>query len=58
MTEFKTTDVPMEQPRSATPEVLNQAAMNRETLIQRLEHELNILRAHSERASRLVISAK
>jgi len=50
MTEFKTTDVPMEQPRSASSEVLTKAAMTHETLIQRLEHELTILRAHSERA--------
>ena len=50
MTEFKTTDVPMDQPRSASSEVLTQAAIAHETLIQRLEHELTILRAHSERA--------
>jgi hypothetical protein len=49
MTEFKTTDVPMDQTRSASPEVLTQAAMSHETLIQRLEHELTMLRAHSER---------
>ena len=50
MTKFKTTDVPMDQPRSASSEVLTQAAIAHETLIQRLEHELTILRAHSERA--------
>jgi hypothetical protein len=50
MTEFKATDVPMDQPRSASPEVLTQAAMAHETLIQRLKQELTILRAHSERA--------
>jgi hypothetical protein len=50
MTEFKTTDVPMDQPRSASSDILTQAAMTHETLIQRFEHELTILRAHSERA--------
>ena len=50
MTEFKTTDVPMDQPRSASSEVLTQAAIAHETLIQRLEHELTVLSAHSERA--------
>jgi hypothetical protein len=50
MTELKATDVPMDQPRSASFEVLTKAAMTHETLIQRLEHELTILRAHSERA--------
>jgi len=49
MTEFKTTDVPTDQPRSASFEVLTQAAMTNETLIQRLEDELTILTAHSER---------
>jgi len=43
MTEFKSTDVPMDQPRSASPEILTQAAMTHENLIQRLEHELTLI---------------
>ena len=36
--------------RSASPEVVTQAPLTHKTLIQRLEHEVGILRVHSERA--------